>query len=313
YIMGNTDKNKISKKNIDIKDINIEDIDDKVRDADITIEKWQIKVNQIKRGKLKIENILLSGMFKDNIFNFTTKDIKFAKGFINANGKINFQSGESEIDFAANNIDSDTVADAIFNMPNQIKGLAGASLKAKMKHNFQDINAHADFYIKEGYLPQLGSTEFIIKKSKKVKRPIKIKLSEITNIDMSKNEALVSDISGSFDMDNDDLSNICLFAQQSFLSLFIEGDYDISQSYARMNIWGKYDVIAHRKIKILFVPVSLIFKIIFRPEKTKELYTDKLQKIPPIESTPENERVFRVNIEGNLNDKDIKVDLKSLI
>lgn len=283
------------------------------KDIDIDIDNWKIKLNKITHKRILLEHILLSGSLKDDVFKFIMSDVSFAKGLLNANGWYNFNNHSSCIDFSADKVDSNVFADTVLGLPNQISGLASAKLHADTKNKLKDIKATVEFTVDDGYLPTLGSTEFLINKSSKNKRPLKIKLSDIINIDISKSKALASDLKGYFEVDNEKMSNINITSQQKYLSLLIEGDYNIDSQNADLKLWGKYNKKAQRGVKILFVPLSFIVKIVFRPEHTKQLYQNKLDKVPPIVSEPQDEQDFRVKLKGNINTNNVQVELKSII
>ena len=48
----------------------------------------------------------------------------------------------SDVIFTAKNIDSNTVADVIFDLPNQIEGTANATLHAETKDSFDKVKAY---------------------------------------------------------------------------------------------------------------------------------------------------------------------------
>lgn len=290
-------KNKLN-KNIDISS--------KVKSTDITINNWDITLNEIRKGRIVLNNIKLHGNLKNNIFRFSMPELSFAKGFLSAEGKYNFNDNSSVIDFKANNIDSNEVADVIFDLPNQVEGIADATLKVKTLDKLADIKANAWFSINDGFLPELGSTEFMFMKSK-------VKVADVINIDFSKKKALMSDIEGTFEINNSKIKNVNLTSKQKFMSLFIEGDYDVQEKYADLQLYGKYDKLAPKGIKILFVPLNWVLKAVFRQENTIYLYKEKLDKIPSIEAKKENEKFFRVNLKGNLERKDkLNVELKGI-
>lgn len=59
--------------------------------------------------------------------------------------------------------------------------------------------------------------------------------------------------------------------------------------------------------------LELIYRVIFRVEKTKATYKAKLAQIPPIKIKPMDiESVSKVSICGNLNEGNVKVQLKDL-
>jgi hypothetical protein len=277
---------------------------------DVDIQNWRIKLNKLKRKRVELTDILINGKLIDDIFTFYMQHVYFADGKLSANGTYNYNNKSSDIFFTAENINSNTVADVIFDLPNQIEGSANATLHAILKHNFDDINAYATFSIKDGLMPQLGSTEFIIKKSKKNR---KIKLSDIINIDIKNMKALSSDLDGSFCFNDDEIYNAKITSTQKFLSMLIEGKYNIEHQNADLNLYGKYNNQEISRVKILFIPLSYIVKFVFKEEKSKQKYQTKLNEIPKITATQNETSYFRVKMQGNLNKNDIKVELKSII
>lgn len=304
----------IKNKNSNTVKLNKIKIPQKAKDIDLTIDLWKIRLNKIKHKKIEIKDILLSGYLKNDIFSFTMPAIIFADGLVDAKGKYNMKNHSSVIDFSAKNINSNTAAYLLFNLKDQISGTANASLHAQTIDKLQDIKAEAHFSVENGYLPKIGSTQFILKKSKKIKRPIKFKISDIINIDLKNMKALSSNINGYFNIDNNELKNIKITSKQKYLSLLIEGDYDVKSQNADLNIFGKYNKNAERKIKILFIPLSWITKILFKPEYTKEIYKNKLKEVPSIHACEEEENAIRVKINGDLdNTNNLKIELKSII
>ncbi len=306
YTIKNNYRKHKKRKNINSK------LKEAAEEINLTVKQGLIKINEVSKDKIKIENIEIFGNLKNDIVDFTIPQAQFANGNLKAKGKYNISNHSSNVEFWANNIDSDRVAYMVFNLKDEIAGIANAHLTAQTKDNLKYVNAKADFSIKGGYLPKLGSTQFIIKRSKKTDRPLKIRISNIINIDISQSKALSSDINGSFVILNKKLDDIKLFSKQKFLSIFIEGDYDIKREDAKLEIWGNYNKTAQKKVKILFIPLSFIMKIIFKQENTKYLYMDKIKQIPPISATEDETETFRVKINGNLNNNNVKVELKSL-
>lgn len=301
-------KSQPTKKDIQKK----KEIKQKVENTVFTVEKGRIKLNKLIKNRIIIENIEIFGTLKDNIIDFKTSDAIFAKGSLRAEGTYNIDKKLSKIEFEAKNIDSDKAADMVFNLPNQIKGTANAKLYAEFKNNLEEVEACAKFSVDKGFLPQIGSTEFIIKRNNKNKKPLKIKISDIVNIDISKAKAMSSDLNGSFNIYNQELNNVEIFSKQKYLSLFIEGNYDLDKEEGDVQIWGKYNKKAREKVKILFIPLSVIMRLVFKPEETKNIYKNKLDLVPEIQASEEETEAFRVKMEGNINANDIKVELKSI-
>lgn len=287
------------------------------KDYNVVVEKGKIHVNDILHEKFQMHDVKILGSLKNNVVNFVIPGTVYAKGILSAKGIYNIKDKSSDIHFFASDIDSNEVVTNIFKLPNQVQGLAYAKLHLKSKNKLEDIHAHATFAIHEGYMPKLGSTEFIIKKSKRIKLiavdKIKFTLSKITNIDFSNKEVLASNIYGSFILNNSDVDRIKIFSQSDYFSVFIEGHYNINSQYSNLCIWGRHNKTEEKKIRIFKIPLSFLYRIIFKSENSKHQYMDKVSKIPPIKlKAGDVESLFRVFITGNLNSDNLKVILKDI-
>ena len=300
-------KNKLSNRKIRLK------IPPKTKDIIWIVENGKIRLDELRFRKVLVENIVLTGNIKNNTVSISMPDIDFAKGKLSAKGTYNLSNHSSEGYFTAKNIDSNIAADMVLNLHEQIEGFADATAHVITKNKLEHIDAHATFDIKEGALTKLGSREFIIKKSKKNPHTIKFKLPDIINIDAKKIQALKSNLHGSFDICDDDIKNVEIYSQRKYLSTFTEGKYNIETQDAQIQVWGKYNKTAQKGIRILFVPLSMITRIIFRPEKTRDMYFDKINKIPTIDATPTQLEIFNVQAAGNINDTSkLKLKMKRI-
>ena len=54
----------------------------KVKDINLTVDRWTIRVNKLIKDRIHLENILLSGSLKEDIFNFKTADIFLLMGYL---------------------------------------------------------------------------------------------------------------------------------------------------------------------------------------------------------------------------------------
>lgn len=277
-----------------------------VKDVDITINNWAIKLNRISHKKIELKDINLSGSLKNDIFRFIMKDVSFANGQLNANGWYNFNNHSSDVHFSAENIDSNIVADTVFNLKNQISGVASASLHATTFNKLNDISANASFSIDDGYLPKLGESEITLFNE------FKLKISDIVKINKENAKAFASDIKGEFYIRNYDMKNINLTSKQKYLSLFVEGDYNINNQYADLSLFGKYNSEMQKKVKIFFIPLSWLTKLFLREENSKEIYKEKLDKVPEISSDLLSEQAFRIKLDGNINNDDFDIQLKRI-
>lgn len=282
------------------------DISKKVRAINMSVDKMSIKLNTLTIDKLVLRNINLFGNLKNNILNFSMSELDYAKGIIKANGLFNFNKDCLCVNFSAQNIDANSIATTLFDLPNQVVGIANADLKIETIKRFHDINAHANFEIDNGFLPKIGNTEFILFHSKKVK------LEDIVNVDLTRRNSFQANIKGSFDFNKTKIKNLNLTSSQQYLALFIEGNHNIKNSYTDINIYGKYNKTTPKGVKVIHIPLNLLLKVILKMEDTKAYYQPELDKIPPIDAAKEDEQYFRVKLKGNIKSDNVDVELKRI-
>lgn len=287
------------------KKIDSKEISKKVKDIAITINNWEIAINEIKRDKFVLKNVKLLGSLKNDIFDFKMQDLIFADGTLHAKGLYNFIKNTSEMTFEAKNINSNKAANMMLNLQNQIEGIANAKVDIKAKDMFRFLDAHCAFEVKEGFLPKLGETEFMVKNSK-------YKLSDVVNFDLSQKDLMKDDIKGTFDVHNTKIKNINITTWHELSAMYLEGDYEMEKQYANLQLFWKYSKEAPKGIRIFCVPLSLILKVAFRPEHTKELYQSELSKIPEIKADKKNTSFYRVQLNGDINNNKIDLKLKEI-
>lgn len=228
-----------------------------------------ILVDEIRHNNIVLNNIEIVGSLLNNKVTFLMPGTIFADGILYAKGSYDINENSSDIYFAAMDIDSNKAATMLFNLKDQVEGSANATMALKTYNGIEDFDAHTEFFIEDGALTKIGSTEFMIKKNKKIKRDLRFKLSDIINVDIDKMKALKSNLYGSFDVNDSWLNDVQIFSKHRYLSLYTEGNYDIRNENANIRVWGKYNRTAQKHIKIFFIPLSWITKAILRPEYSK--------------------------------------------
>ncbi len=297
-----TEEKTVKKNN---KTINPNEISRKVRDFAMTINNLEIAINEIKRDKFVLQNVKLLGSMKNNIFSFAMKDLSFADGTIHANGVYDFTKNTSKMTFEAKNINSNKVAETTLNLKDQIEGTANAKVDIDAKDMFRFLDAHCAFEVKEGFLPKLGDTEFMIQDTK-------YKLSEITNLDLTQKDLMKDDIKGTFDVHNTELKNINLTTWHELSAMYLEGNYEMEKQFADLQLFWHYSKEAPKGIKIFGIPLKLILRVVFRPEYSRELYQTKLSKIPKIKADEKNSIYYRIHLKGDINNNKTSLQLKEI-
>ncbi|MBR2526683.1 hypothetical protein IKE67_09485 [bacterium] len=287
---GKLDSNKFSKK---------------VKNIPLTINNWEIVINEIRREAFVLKNAKLVGSLKNHIFNFNMKDLNFADGTVHAKGVYDFAKDTSNMTFEAKNIDSNKVAEMTLNLQNQIDGIASAKVELKAKDMFRFLDARCAFEVKEGFLPKLGDKELLIKNSK-------YKISDIVNIDLSQKDLMKDDIKGTFEVHNTELKNINLTTWHELSAIFLEGSYEMEKQYADLQLFWHYSKEAPKGVRIFGIPLSTILKVVFRPEHSKGLYESKLLQIPKIKDNDKNSNYYRIHLKGDINKGKTNLELKEI-
>ena len=285
--------------------LNPEDITKKVKNADIVINNLEIGINEIRREKFVLENANLLGSMKNNIFDFKMNDLNFAGGVIHAKGVYDFTKNTSQMVFEAQNINSNKVAEMTLNLKGQIEGIANAKVNLYAKDMFRYLDAHTSFEVYEGFLPKLGDTEFKIKNSK-------YKLSKITNFDLTQKDLMKDDIKGTFDVHNTELKNINITTWHELSAMYLAGNYEMEKQVANLQLFWKYNKKASKGIRIFGIPLSLILKVVFRPERSMDIYKNEFAKVPEINADKRNINFYRIHLDGNINNNKVNLILKEV-
>ncbi|MBQ3311405.1 hypothetical protein IJG72_04940 [bacterium] len=297
YIVKKSDKTATQNKKFDFNSPNKE-LSRGVRDINMDIDKYNIVVNSIIVKDYPVNNIKVFGSLKNAIFKYNTSEIDFANGKLSANGTYDFNIDSSIIDFNAKNIDSSIIADKFFNLKNQIQGRANAEIHSKTGKNWENWDATAKFEIQDGALPGLEKLEFSVDKNLNKKA----KVSDYVKFNAKKKGNVKSHISGFFKCDDVFIRDIDIRMQHEFASVYIEGFYNYIIEQGVVDIWGKYDNLSIKKIKVMHIPLNWIINILVPTERKNAKTQINLDKIPSIGVDDNYAKYFRINLKANEKD-----------
>ena len=267
----------------------------------IDVEKLKLRLDEFKKENILIKNLVLNGYVENNVLFFNMNGAKFANGILGAFGSFDFNKKCSEINFSAQNIVASIAAYQVFNIKDHIKGLAGAKLKLIFFNNFREYKGTAVFSVEKGSLTKFGSKEFFIKVSRK-KQPFKFSLSKIIKIDKNAELSPEVNIKGFFNFVGPQIQDINIIAHNKLISFYIEGNYNAKTQYSKLNLWGRYERELEKNISIFHIPLSFVYKFVFKVKEQKDKYFEKLLKIPSLNNSKNNQKTFSVQLEGNIND-----------
>ena len=108
------------------------------------------------------------------------------------------------------------------------------------------------------------------------------------------------------------LKNINITTWHELSAMYLEGDYEMEKQLADLQLFWKYSKEAPKGVKIFGIPLSLILKVVFRPEKSKETYKSELSKIPAINADEKNTIYYRIHLDGDINNNKTNLKLKEI-
>ena len=276
------------------------------------IEDGELHVNELTLKNYVAEN--LAGKFsinKEGIFNIKNLKVKLGEG--SADGEILYDLKNTNLnaELAFKNVDSNYLADNLFDAKNQIYGIANANFFIKTSGNsdedlIQNLSGFAYFDMTEGKMPKLGSLEYLLRASNIVKGGVTgFSLNNVLELLNLVKTGYFSGITGSCMFENGIAKNIEIFSKGENLSLYLHGDYNISNSTADMEILGKLS----NKISTIFGPIgnaslNTFFKhipgISFLDFGRKD-FINNVEKIPSFTGGDYESRTFQAIIKGDIN------------
>ncbi|MFI3299881.1 MAG: AsmA-like C-terminal region-containing protein [Candidatus Gastranaerophilales bacterium] len=285
------------------------------------IDLSQIVINQgsIMADKIKVRNIdadEFSANFNlNNNAQFVVENFKFKIANGNVNGKLKHDLSNkiSDMDIQMDRADAQIMAEALFDVKNQIYGLASGDIKLNcvgisQEACFQTLAGEGYFSIVDGSMPQLGSLEFLLKAGNLVKGgftglSINSLLDMITPMKTGSFEAINGDIS----LENGIAQRINIYSNGNDLNMYMTGSYNILNSVADMKIYGSLTKdISSFFGKVRNASLNTLLNLIPKVSNATDMLImqDDIGKIPNIKNASNIYRIFTVDVLGNINGDD---------
>ena len=279
----------------------------------------------IDKGTLTVKKFIIKSMSADNLksnFSIDENGIFYANdmyadiGQGNINGKLtyNLNNSEAECDFELNDVDSNYIAETLFDGKDQIYGNANGKMFLKTKgytneERIKNLSGFVYFDISDGRMPKLGSLEYLLRASNIIKSGITgFTINSILELLNLVKTGYFSNISGSCVIQDGIAREIEIFSKGENLSLYIHGNYDISKTHADMEILGKLS----KKISTIFgaignTSLNTFFKLIpgiSLLDFSRKDFIENVEKIPSFTNGEYESRVFQAIINGNINNSE---------
>lgn len=291
--------------------------DKQVNQNNFNLEKILIRKGHLKAEDVSFKSLPASNLNADFILNeksvLNINDLKFdiAGGTLTGDSEYNFKDRTFETSLVTKNVDANLMSDALFNMKGQLYGKMNGQLYVHTKGSNQDerlknLSGLVYFNLADGKMPKLGSLEYLLKAGNIVKSGITgLTINSIIDIVNPIKTGHFSAINGSFALDDGVAKNVEIYSKGENLSIFVKGSYDLVNSNADMRVLGRLS----KKIPTLLGPVgnasiNSLFNIIpgiTLADADRVKFMKDISKIPGLDFTNDDYRIFQAKIDGNIN------------
>ncbi len=277
----------------------------------------------IANGHLEVKELLIKSLVaknftsdfnvdKNGIFNAQNMNVDISQGSIKGKMSYNLSTTAVKGDFELNNVDSNYIAETLFEGKNQIYGNANGKMYLKTKgmtdtEMINNLSGNVSFNISDGRMPKLGSLEYLLRASNILKSGLTgFTLNSILELLNLVKTGYFSNIYGSCNIENGIAKNIEIFSKGENMSLYIHGNYDIADSHADMEVLGKLS----NRISTIFgrlgnTSLNTFFRLIpgiSLLDFGRKDFIEDVEKIPSFTGGDYEARIFQAIINGNINE-----------
>lgn len=275
----------------------------------------------IKKAKIKAENVLVKNVSAKKLdadctlnekLVFSVDNFKFdiAQGAVNGSFDYNLLNSKTSLDLHVDNVNANSIADTLFDLPNQIYGsLTGkVNLTCNGKTNktcMDTLSGTGGFRVVDGKMPKLGSLEYLLKAANIIKSGVTgITLNSIIDLITPLKTGQFENINGSFNITSGIADSIQIFSKGKDLSIFITGTYNFSNLIADMEVFGRVSkkvsnglgAIGNTSLNTLFNAIPGLHL----EESNNPDFVKNLNKIPGFELNDKTYRIFSAEIYGDI-------------
>ncbi len=286
--------------------------------SDIRIKKGTMSVKDIVIRNLPAKNYTSEfSLGNDLVLNINKLWFDVTTGKMTGTASYNFKNDKIKANVSALNVDSNEIASKMFGFKDQIFGQSNgnivlATIGQSEEERIRNMSGYVYFEIADGKMPKLGSVEYLLKAGNFIKSGITgASISNFIDLLAPIKTGYFDSIKGNFAMKNGVAQNIEIYSKGDNLNIYINGEFDILQQYANLRVFGR---LTKRATNILGKIGNMSFNSLlnaipgFKLNKSdRESLIHDLNKIPGVELSDQQYRVFTVKIDGQINeDKYVK-------
>ncbi len=277
---------------------------------DVVVENGSVSASEVNLYDISTKNF--SSRFKHLLnepFKFYDTIFDIAGGKIISDGTFDFQTTKLTLNSQIKDCEASVLSQNFFGISNQIFGKTNGEMhltgsKLNTPTGLKTVGANATFNIENGKMPKLGSLEYLIRAGNVYKSGILgLTINNIIEVLVPYKTGDFARIKGSMLVQDGIIENLEIKSKGENLSLFINGKYDLTSDTADIKIFGRLS----KKVSNLLGPIgnasfNSIFDIFGKKNSINENeLIQNMNRIPLIEISQEDYRIFMVKIVGDLN------------
>lgn len=270
---------------------------DKIKVRNINADNFNAHLTLNKEGKLNVNN------FKFNI----------AQGTVKGNFKHNLKNHKTNIDIHLDKANALIMSEALFDLKGQVYGSVNGDFNLfcigdSQENCFNTLSGEGTFKIADGRMPKLGSLEYLLKAGNLLKGGFTgLSINSIIDLITPLKTGNFDSISGDIHLTEGTADRINIYSDGQDLNMYMTGSYNLLTSIADMEIYGSLS----KNITTVFGKIknaslnTLLNTIPGINDATEKLLLQKdISKIPNIKNATDIYRIFKVDINGDINGSD---------
>lgn len=280
----------------------------------------------IDEGTIKIKDFIYKTLNGSDLsadfyitpqWDFAIQNIKgnITTGCVNGEIFYNLYSTDLSGNLEAQNVDANTFATALLNLPNEMYGQLNANAKFSTKGKTQNqiienLDGVVYFNLQNGRMIRLGSVEYMLKTLNTFKGGLtRLNLNALVNI-VAPKTGYFDSIEGDFQIQDGTIISDKITSKSKELNLFMTGSYDINNSMVNGTIIGQLPIESKESILWLGtlgkISLNSLVKYLTKQnakENDNFFFTNPLSyinDIPGLKNNKGDYRFFVITLDGNL-------------
>ena len=277
-----------------------------IKSCNFNVDKGKYK--QINFGDLHAKLTLT----EQGILEIKSNRFNFADGMSSLKVYCDMVKQNYNVKLGAKDINSDTIASSILNLPREISGKASALLEFYTDKNMK-LNGKIKFEITDGSITKLGLVQYVLNMASIFRNPVAM-ISPSTLIDLvNVPEGSFKKITGDLRIKDNIIDRMMIKSSSPQLSAFIVGQINLVTFDSSLRIYTKF---SNKNKGIAGFLRNISLNSLARKTKvtTEEVsyYAPELSQLPKLETGEENAQVFLTKVDGDVQTTNFISSLKKI-